>query len=585
MKDLGWWRLTFVILSGISMLYGSCYSEKAPYYTFVKPATLAPPVSYFDYIIIGGGTAGCALAATLSEGANVLVLERGGSPYGNKNIENLGSFVINLVDFSPSSPAQQFVSEDGVLNARAKVLGGGSAINAGFYTRASREYVAEEGWNEALVDESYEWVEKKVAFEPEVLQFQSAIRDGLIEVGVTPYNGFTYDHIYGTKIGGTIFDRNGHRHTAADLLEYAYPERTVVYLHATVHKILFDLERFQRPRAIGVKFMDDVGIKHKAFLRGGAAMGEIILSAGAIGSPQLLMLSGIGPAEELSFHGIDVVLDQPMVGQGMADNPMNALFIPSPIPVETSLIQVVGIARFDGYVEAASGSIIASALASNLTHDIEMFSPQISSSTLYEKQSQTKQSTKEPYERKTAVDMAKAYDFINSIINGSINGGLILEKAIGPISKGFLLLKTKNPEDNPSVTFNYFQDPVDLLRCVEGMETIINVIQSRSFSKFRYPNIQVQDLINIMLALPLNLRTRHIDAAISLEQFCKETVLTIWHYHGGCEVGKVVDRDYKVIGADGLRVVDGSTFHDSPGTNPQATKILLDRHAASTGRS
>lgn len=65
------------------------------------------------------------------------------------------------------------------------------------------------------------------------------------------------------------------------------------------------------------------------------------------------MLSGIGPANHLQAHGISVVVDQPMVGQGMADNPMNLLFIPSPLPV--SLIQVVGITKFDSFIETASG--------------------------------------------------------------------------------------------------------------------------------------------------------------------------------------------------------------------------------------
>lgn len=84
---------------------------------------------------------------------------------------------------------------------------------------------------------------------------------------------------------------------------------------------------------------------------------EVILSAGSIGSPQLLMLSGIGPAQELMAHGIKVILHHPMVGQGMSDNPMNAIVIPSPRPVEVSLIQVVGITPFGSYVEAASGSV------------------------------------------------------------------------------------------------------------------------------------------------------------------------------------------------------------------------------------
>ena len=104
-------------------------------------ATTAPDVSYYDYIVIGGGTAGCPLAATLSQNYSVLLLERGGSPYGNPNISDLAAFGAALSDTSPTSPAQRFISEDGVINTRARVLGGGSCLNAGIYTRASPQYV------------------------------------------------------------------------------------------------------------------------------------------------------------------------------------------------------------------------------------------------------------------------------------------------------------------------------------------------------------------------------------------------------------------------------------------------------------
>ena len=81
-----------------------------------------------------------------------------------------------------------------------------------------------------------------MAFEPPLGPWQSAVRDGLMEAGVLPFNGFTYDHIYGTKVGGTIFDQQGNRHTAADLLEYANPSGLTILLHASVHKILFAIK-------------------------------------------------------------------------------------------------------------------------------------------------------------------------------------------------------------------------------------------------------------------------------------------------------------------------------------------------------
>ncbi|CAN1265051.1 Protein HOTHEAD [Linum perenne] len=233
---------------------------------------------------------------------------------------------------------------DGVYNTRARVLGGGSAINAGFYSHAEPEFVRDAGWDEDLVRRSYDWVEEKVGFEPQVLRWQSSNVDG-------------------TKIGGTIFDREGHRHTSADLLEYAEPRNIKVFLHATVSRILFT--------------EDALGIRKRAFLRPNPR-NEVILTAGAIGSPQVMMLSGIGPAMHLRSHGIPVVLDQPNVGQGMADNPMNLLYVPSPVPVEISLIQVVGSpSNQNNFIETASGLSFAYSWAQGFARDYVSFFNQV----------------------------------------------------------------------------------------------------------------------------------------------------------------------------------------------------------------
>ncbi|RWR80735.1 protein HOTHEAD-like protein [Cinnamomum micranthum f. kanehirae] len=516
----------------------------------MQEATKAPQVSYYDYIIIGGGTAGCPLAATLSQNFRVLLLERGGSPYGNQNITNLATFVDTLKDTSPTSPAQSFVSEDGVVNTRARVLGGGTCLNAGFYTHADPEFVQKAGLDLDLVNRSYQWVEKVMLFEPQLRQWQSAVRDGLLEVGVLPYNGYTFEHIYGTKVGGTIFDKDNHRHTAVDLLQYANPSDLTILLHATVHRILFKTKGESKPAAHGVIFKDAAGKEHKAYLSnetGKGSMGEIIVSAGALGSPQLLILSGIGPAQHLKSLGIKVLLDQPMVGQGMADNHMNFIVVPSPSPVEISLVQQVGITRLGTYIEALSRI--------DFVRFFELTTPTNETAT------KTTKSAVETIERLQ-------------------NAGMIVEKTIGPVSTGYLKLRNRNPDDNPMVTFNYFKEPEDLQRCVNGMKIIEAVVNSKAFSNFRYPNVTVEALLNMAQYLVKNIQPERSNASTfeSWEQYCKDTVITIWHYHGGCQVGRVVDHQYRVLGVDSLRVIDGSTFIDSPGTNPQATLLMLGRY-------
>lgn len=98
------------------------------------------------------------------------------------------------------------------------------------------------GWDPELVNEAYPWVEDQIVHAPKLAPWQAAVRDALLEVGVSPFNGFTFDHKYGTKISGSIFDEQGRRHTAAELLASADPENLDLYIHATVHKIAFDTQ-------------------------------------------------------------------------------------------------------------------------------------------------------------------------------------------------------------------------------------------------------------------------------------------------------------------------------------------------------
>lgn len=527
MMAYGSWRIVAATFIIAIFFHEPCVSEIPPNYSFMHEAIKAPKISFYDYIVVGGGLTGIPLATTLSQNYSVLLLERGGSPYGNPDITNSANFGNYFLDPSPESPSELFMSEDGVGNARPRVLGGGTSINAGLYTRDDHKFFKEARlMDEKLVNSSYEFVEKVMVFEPVVTEWQLAWKGAFIEAGVTPYNGFTYDYIIGTKVAGTTFDENGQRHTAADLLQYANPLGLSVFLHATVGKILFKTKGRTRPMASGIVFEDASGNKHRAYLKGDQK-GEIILSAGPLGSPQLLMLSGVGPEDQLDALQIKLVLNQPLVGQGMADNPLNAIFVPSPIPVEQSVVQVIGTQVGSQIEQVSSVNLVLGSPS-----DYQGFS----------------------YEM----------------------GGFVFSKLDGPFSTGELKLRSRNPTDIPSVKFNYFKDPRDLEKCVNGISTILTAIESRAFSKFKYANMTAQDILEVTAKLPTYFPI-HANTSLSLEQFCKDTVRTVWQFHGGCQIGKVVDDDYKVIGVDNLRVIDGSTLLNSP-----ANLLMLGRYMGLT---
>uniref|UniRef100_A0A7N0RGL6 Protein kinase domain-containing protein n=1 Tax=Kalanchoe fedtschenkoi TaxID=63787 RepID=A0A7N0RGL6_KALFE len=521
-------------LAIVLALVFSAQSQRAPgYMKFVSNATDFPSEDYYDYIIVGGGTAGCPLAATLSSGYKVLLLERGGVPQESPDLMTQDGFLSTLLEVDAfESPAQAFISEEGVPNARGRVLGGSSAINAGFYSRADQEFYRMSGihWDLRLVNQSFDWVEKAIVFGPQLKNWQSAFRDGLLEAGVSPYNGFSLSHLLGTKIGGSTFDSSGRRHSSADLLNYASPQNIRVAVHATVERILLAYTGFgsgSRQSAVGVVFRDRIGHFHHAMVRD---RGEIILSAGAIGSPQLLLLSGIGPRPYLSSWGIPVSYHSPYVGQFLFDNPRNGITIVPSVPLEHSLIQVVGITESGAYLEAASNVI---PFVSPL-HSVFLPAP------------------------------APLY----------LTVATLMEKVIGPLSSGSLRLSSTDVRFNPIVRFNYFANPMDLQHCVNGLRKIGDILRSRSMDEFKFREwYGGRDFRFLGPALPIN----QSDNAL-MSDFCRRTVSTIWHYHGGCVIGRVVDSYFRVMGVDALRVVDGSAFNVSPGTNPQATMMMLGRY-------
>ncbi|KAL2349234.1 hypothetical protein Fmac_003234 [Flemingia macrophylla] len=468
----------------------------------------------YDYIIVGGGTCGCPLAATLSEKFSVLLIERGGSPYGNPLVIDRRYYGFPFIKTDKyMSVAQSFTSQDGVGNMRGRVLGGSSAINGGFYSRASEDFVCKAGWDKKLVREAYEWVESKVVFPPLFLSpWQSVAEFSLLEAGLLPYNGFSLEHVKGTKISGSVFDGFGKRHTSADLLNAGNPENLTVLLNATVKSIIFHHNSYMnKTRAKGIRFIQSNGTldeTHEAYIKkvqNSSTRGDVILAAGALGSPQLLLLSGIGPKEQLRKFNIPVVHDMKGVGQGMQDNPCIAVLVDSkPQNRLPDPPQIAGIT--DNFKIIVEASILP-------------------------------------------------LSYNSSRVN-------VAAKIAMPTSKGMLELNSTDPRLNPSVRFNYLANDNDMDECIKMTKLLDRIARSKSIAYF----------------LGESRQEKLTSTDVDLRNFCKKNVRTIYHYHGGCTVGSVVDEHYKVHGIKGLRILDGSTLTESPGTNPMATLLMLGRY-------
>ncbi|CAK9325773.1 unnamed protein product [Citrullus colocynthis] len=501
-------------------------NQDVSYMKFVHNANKFPEKEEYDYIIIGGGTAGCPLAATLSSKYSVLLLERGNVPNKFPSVLNIQGLLNAFTGKDDGkNPFQRFISEDGVENIRGRILGGGSMINAGFYSRAHKEFFETQGieWDMDMVEMAYQWVEEALVSRPNLSSWQSAFRRALLEVGVGPDNRFDLRNLVGTKIGGSIFDNKGNRHGAVELLNKGGSENLKVAIQATVKRILFS-----GLCANGVLYSDRKGKLHMALIR---EKGEIIVSAGAIGSPQLLLLSGVGPISHLSSLKLPVVLHQPHVGQFMSDNPRFGVNIVLPFPLPTSTVEVVGILEKNTYFESLSNFIPFS-----IPPSFSLLPPQSTSLNL------------------SLVIISGKFSKVDSM--GSL-----------------WLSSSTDVQRSPIVRFNYLTQPNDVAQCIRGLRKIQDLLNTQTIENIKTTDLDGKKTLRF-LGLPL---PEKMGDDTLVGEFCKRTVTTFWHFHGGCLVGRVVDGNYRVMGIENLRVVDGSTFSVSPGTNPMATVMMIGR--------
>ncbi|GLU30027.1 FAD-dependent oxidoreductase [Brucella sp. NBRC 12950] len=520
----------------------------------------------YDYIVVGGGSTGCVVASRLSEDPNVdvLLLEEGPadtSPY----IHIPGAYYKTaqgpLLKRMEWESTQQQTRDTSPTMVQARVLGGGSSVNAMIYIRGNpQDY---EQWVAAgAVGWGYEDVLPFFRKAENNNRFADAVHGTDGPLGVSdidhihpltrawlqacqqaglPYNP---DFNSGDQKGCGLYQitaQNGRRSSAA--VAYIKPARKRKNLHivtgCTVTRVLVE-----RGRAIGVECLDG---NNRTLIH---AQREVIVSAGAIATPKLLMLSGIGPEQELERHDIVVKKNLPGVGQNLQDH------------IEISLVyQLNGPHSYDKYKKlhwkAAAGLNYA------------LFGGGPASSNLIEGGAfwWGDRAEKIPDIQYFMVVGAGIEEGVDAVPGG--NGCTVNLGQIRPRSRGEVTLRSNDPLANPRVAPRYFSDPYDLEAITDGTMNVLDIMAQPAIAKF--------------------LQTRHtppskISTRDDIRAFCQKDAHAALHPSGTCRMGHdeyaVVDSKLKVHGIDGLRVADASVMPTLISGNPNAVCIMIGERVA-----
>jgi choline dehydrogenase len=528
----------------------------------------------WDYVIVGAGTAGCVLAARLSEvpDVRVLVIEAGGSDIDPRVQLPIGLFRLpSRFDWDYRGDPDESMGGRVDRWAAGKVLGGGSSVNGMIWVRGAPADFDEwaklgaAGWSYEDVlpyfrrSETFESGENEYRGSrgPQRVAFTGVshpLNDAFILAATQAGARFNEDYNGRSQLGAArvqVTQLHGIRwSTARGYLARARHRRNLTLMtQAEVRRIVAE-----NGRAVGVEVDRD---GRRTILR---ANREVIVSAGAIGSPKLLMLSGIGPAAHLRDLGIDVVADLPGVGDNLQEHPCSPVIYD--VNVRT-LNQEFGLAGFVkhglDFVVRGRGGATATAAQAVLFGSFDEPGSRADFQVMFGPYGVTKAQPKAG---------GKAQDSRNVVLAKNPTARALV-CVLHPYGRGTVRLRSADPRQGPRISRGLYQDTRDLEQMIRAIRFARRLAEAPAFAKF---------VVRETLPGADAVTDEQIAATLRMSSYGGQ------HPVGTCRVGSdhdaPLDPELRVRQVAGLRVIDASVMPTLPSGNTNAATIMIAERGA-----